>query len=253
MNTIQILFSLSANFRWCIQQYDVKNAFLYGELEEEVFKDPPPGFSHSLLPNQVYRLKKTLYGLKQSPRAWFERFTQAMISMGYQQSQEDHTLFIKHFISGRVTILIVYIDDIIITGDDLKERDIIRKRLSAKFEIKELGKLKYFLGIEVTHLEKGIFISQQKYILDLLKETKMVDYKPHETPIDLKHILDNDEEGVTTDKGQYQRLVGKLIYSAHTRPDIAYTMSVVSQFMHNPKDLHLQAVYRLLRYLKSTP
>ena len=81
----------------------------------------------------------------------------------------------------------------------------------------------------------------------------MVDCKPCETPIDLKHILDNDEEGVTTDKGQYQRLVGKLIYLAHTRLDIAYAVSVVSQFMHNPKDSHLQAVYRLLRYLKSTP
>jgi len=235
-----------------MQQYDVKNAFLHGELEEEVFMDPPPGFSHSLLPNQVCRLKKALYGLKQSPRAWFERFTQAMVSMGYRQSQGDHTLFIKHSISGGVAILIVYVDDIIITGDDLVERDILRRRLSAEFEIKEPGKLKYFLGIEVAHSTKGIFISQQRYILDLLKETKMVDCKPCETPIDLKHILDNDEERVTTDKGQYQRLVGKLIYLAHTRPDIAYAVSVVSQFMHNPKDSHLQAVYRLLRYLKST-
>lgn len=113
--------------------------------------------------------------------------------------------------------------------------------------------MKYFLGIEVAHSEKGIFISQQKYILDLLKETRMVDCRPCETPIDLKHRLENDEEGATTDKGQYQRLVGKLIYLAHTRPDIAYVVSVVSQFMHNPKDSHLQAVYRLLRYLKSTP
>ena len=104
-----------------MQQYDVKNAFLHGELEEEVFMDPPPGFSHSLLPNQVCRLKKALYGLKQSPRAWFERFTQAMVSMGYRQSQGDHTLFIKHSISGGVAILIVYVDDIIITGDDLVE------------------------------------------------------------------------------------------------------------------------------------
>jgi len=249
MNTIRILFSLSANLGWCRQQYDVKNAFLHRELEEEVFMDPPPRFSHSLLPNQVCRLKKALYGLKQSPRAWFERFTQAMVSMGYQQSQGDHTLFIKHSISGRVAILIVYVDDIIIIGDDLVERDILRRRLSVEFEIKELGKLEYFLGIEVAHSTKGIFISQQKYILDLLKETKMVDCKPCETPIDLKHRLDNDEEGVTTNKGQYQRLVGKLIYLAHTRPDIAYAVSVVSQFMHNPKDSHLQAVYRLLRYL----
>jgi len=149
--------------------------------------------------------------------------------------------------------VIVYIDDIIITGDDFVERDKLRKRLLAEFEIKELGKLKYFLGIEVAHSEKGIFISQQKYILDLLKEIGMVDCRLCETPIDLKHRLKNDEEGATTDKGQYQRLVGKLIYLAHTRPDIAYVMSVVSQFMHNPKDSHLQAVYRLLRYLKFTP
>jgi hypothetical protein len=104
----------------------------------------------------------------------------------------------------------------------------------------------------VSHSEKGIFISQQKYILDLLKETGMVGYRPRETSIDLKHGLENDEEGATIDKVQYQRLVGKLIYLAHIRPDIAYTVSVVSQFMHNPKDSHLQAVYRLLRYLKST-
>jgi hypothetical protein len=236
-----------------MQQYDVKNAFLHGELEEEVYMDPPPGFNHSLLPNQVCRLKKALYGLKQSPRAWFERFTKAMVFMGYRQSQRDHTLFIKHSISGGVTILIVYVDDIIITGDDFVERDKLGKRLSAKFEIKELGKLKYFLGIVVAHSEKGIFISQEKYILDLLKETGMVDCRPCETPIDLTHRIENDKEGATTDKGQYQRLVGKLIYLAHTRPNIAYAVSVVSQFMHNPKDSHFQAVYRLLGYLKSTP
>ena len=119
------------------------------------------------------------------------------------------------------------------------ERDKLRKRLSTEFKIKELGKLKYFLGIEVAHSEKGIFISQQKYILDLLKETWMVDCRPCETPIDLKHKLENDEEEATTNKGQYQRLVGKLIYLAHTCPDIAYVMSVVSQFMHNSKDSHL--------------
>jgi len=169
-----------------------------------------------------------------------------MVFIGYWQSQEYHILFIKHSISGGVTILIVYVDDIIITGDDFVERDKLRKRLSVEFEIKELGKLKYFLSIKVAHSEKRIFMSQQKYILDLLKKTRMVDCRPCETPIDLKHRLDNDKEGATTDKGQYQRLVGKLIYLAHTRPDIAYIVSVVSQFMHNLKDSHLQAVYRLL-------
>lgn len=130
--------------------------------------DLPSGFSHSLLPNQVCRLKKTLYGLKQSPKAWFGRFTKAMILIGYRQSQKDHTLFIKHSNSREVTILIVYVDDIIITKDDFMERDKLRKRLS--IESKKLGRLKYFLSIEVAHSEKGIFISQPKYILDLLKE-----------------------------------------------------------------------------------
>jgi hypothetical protein len=148
MNTKRIMFSLSTNLGWCMQQYDVKNAFLHGELEEEVYMDPPPGFNHSLLPNQVCRLKKALYGLKQSPRAWFGRFTRAMILMGYRQSPGDHTLFIKHSNSGEVTILIVYVDDIIITGDDHMERDKLRKRLSAEFDIKELGRLKYFLVLK---------------------------------------------------------------------------------------------------------
>jgi hypothetical protein len=113
--------------------------------------------------------------------------------------------------------------------------------------------LKYFLGIKVAHSEKGIFISQQKYILDLLKKTRMINCKPYETPIDLKHRLDNDEEGTTTNKGQYFRLAGKLIYLAHIHPNIVFVMSLVNQFMHNLKDSHLQAIYRLSRYLKSTP
>lgn len=112
-------------------------------------------------------------------------------------------MFIKHSISNGVIVLIVYVDDIIIAGNDLIERDMLRKRLAVEFEIKKLRKLKYFLGIEVAHSEKGIFISQQKYILDLLKKTRMVNCKPCETPIDLKHRLDNDEEGATIDKGQY--------------------------------------------------
>ena len=172
--------------------------------------------------------------------------------MGYKQSQGDHTLFIKHSAAGGVTALIVYVDDIIVTGNDPLEKESLKKKLAAEFEIKDLGKLKYFLGIEVAQSEKEIFISQQKYILDLLKETGMIGCKPCDTPIEPGQKLDiSEEEGV--DKGQYQRLVGKLIYLSHRRPDIAFAISVISQFMHNPKKSHLQSAYRVLKYLKATP
>ncbi|XP_058724364.1 phospholipid-transporting ATPase 2-like isoform X1 [Vicia villosa] len=197
-------------------------------------------------------LKKALYGLKQSPRAWFGRFTKVMTSLGYKQSQGDHTLFIKHSPQGGVTVLLVYVDDIIMTGDDWKEQHILSHCLAKEFEIKALGKLKYFLGIEVAHSRKGIFISQQKYIADLLKETGKTACKPASVPMDPNLKLGNTED-VAVDKEMYQRLVGRLIYLSHTRPDIAYAVSMVSQFMHCPKEIHLQAVHRIMQYLKGTP
>ena len=115
--------------------------------------------------------KKALYGLKQSPRAWFGRFEKVMKEFGYKQSQGDHTLFIKHSVVGGVTALLVYVDDIIVTGNDEKDKHDVKQRLAKEFEIKELGKLKYFLGIEMTYSTQGIFISQQKYVTDLLAET----------------------------------------------------------------------------------
>ncbi|XP_057514198.1 uncharacterized mitochondrial protein AtMg00810-like [Actinidia eriantha] len=213
----------------------------------------PPGYGKSLGKNRVCRLKKALYGLKQSPRAWFGRFGSVMVSMGYKQSQGDHTLFVKHSSSGEVTILLVYVDDIVVTGNDEKERQALRLQLANEFEIKDLGKLKYFLGIEIAHSKQGIFISQQKYIIDLLKETGKLACKPVSTPIEPNHKLGEAEEDIAVNREMYQRLVGRLIYLSHTRPDIAYAVSVISQFMHNPKEIHLQAVDRVLQYLKGSP
>uniref|UniRef100_A0A2P2MWT8 Retrovirus-related Pol polyprotein from transposon TNT 1-94 n=1 Tax=Rhizophora mucronata TaxID=61149 RepID=A0A2P2MWT8_RHIMU len=213
----------------------------------------PPGYGKNLDSQTVCKLKKALYGLKQSPRAWFGRFARVMIAMGYKQSRGDHTLFIKHSSSGGVTALLVYVDDIIVTGDDDKEKQILSHCLGKEFEIKALGRLKYFLGIEVAHSKQGIFISQQKYVTDLLKETGMTACKPASTPIDQNVKLGKAEEDVAVDRATYQRLVGRLLYLSHTRPDITYAVSVISQFMHNPKKVHLQATYRVLQYLKGVP
>ncbi|XP_024030348.1 uncharacterized protein LOC112094217 [Morus notabilis] len=124
--------------------------------------------------------------------------------------------------------------------------------LSTEFEIKDLGTLRYFLGKEVARSKEGIVISQRKYILDLLNETGMLGCKPANTPMDSNKKLNTTEESVPVDKGRYQRLVGKLIYLSHTRPDIAYSVGIVSQHMNNPSEDHLEAVNRILRYLKTT-
>lgn len=140
----------------------------------------------------------------------------------------------------------------IITGDDPNEIIALRENLFKEFEMKDLGGLKYFLGIEVLRSKQGIFISQKKYILDILAETGMVDCKPAETPIIVNHNLKIEEGEPQIDQGKYQRLVGKLIYLSHTRPDIAYAVGIVSQFMHRPQKTHMEAAFRIVRYLKGT-
>ena len=148
--------------------------------------------------------------------------------------------------------MIVYVDDIVVIGDDQEEMAQLKNHLAREFEIKDLGKLRYFLGIEVARSQKGIFISQRKYILDLLTETGMLGFKPAESPVESNHRLQKGA-GEPVDKERYQRLVGRLIYLSHTRPNIAYAVSLVSQFMHDPRKTHMEAVSRILCYLKSAP
>ncbi|KAK8923657.1 hypothetical protein KSP39_PZI019078 [Platanthera zijinensis] len=251
MNTIRVLLSCAACKGWDLCQLDVKNAFLHGNLDEEVYMTLPPGLISSGSEGKVCKLKKALYGLKQSPRAWFGRFHKAMVSFGYHQSNADHTLFIKKR-ATQLTILIVYVDDIVITGDDVEEIKILKQKLASEFEVKDLGKLRYFLGIEVARSNHGIFISQRKYTLDLLEKTGMSGCKPVNTPIEANHKLGKDGKCID-DVPAFQRLVGRLIYLSHTRPDISYAVGVISQFMHAPKTNHVDAAHRILRYLKSSP
>ncbi|RVW75978.1 Retrovirus-related Pol polyprotein from transposon RE1 [Vitis vinifera] len=211
--------------RLAITTVRCENVFLHGELSEEVYMDLPPGCMVSEKQCQnVCKLKKSLYGLKQSPRAWFGRFTKSMRTFGYRQSNSDHTLFLKKQ-HGKITALIVYVDDMVVTGNDPEERKALQNYLSREFEMKDLGPLKYFLGIEVSQSSEGIFLFQRKYALDLLQETGMSGCQPVNTPIE----------------------------EAHTRPDLAYALSVVSQYMHNPGEQHMNAVMRILRYLKNAP
>jgi len=170
--------------------------------------------------------------------------------MGYTQCNGDHTVFYKHR-GSCITILAVYVDDIVITGDDVEEIRCLKRRLGDTFEVKDLGQLRYFLGIEIARSSKGIVLSQRKYVLDLLTETGMLGCRSIASLIDRNHKL-CAEAGDSVDKEIYQRLVGRLIYLCHTRPDISYAVSVVSRYMHDPRQGHLEAVYRILRYLKNS-
>ena len=211
----------------------------------------PPGFEEELESQTVCKLNKSLYGLKQSPRAWFDRFSKVIKKFGYIQGQADHTLFVKDSGQEKITILIVYVDDIIVTGNDSKEVEKIKQMMAKEFEVKDLGALRYFLGMEFARSKKGISVSQRKYILDLLEETGMLGCKPSKTPIELGNKT-KMLEGEPVNKENYQHLVGKLIYLSHTRPNIAFAVSLVSQYMHAPCQGHLNALYRILRYLKQT-
>jgi hypothetical protein len=251
MGTIRTLISCAANFGWPLHQLEVKNAFLHGDLQEEVYMEIPPGLFKPETVGKVCRLKKKLYDLKQSPCAWFDRFRRALCSMGFKQCNGDHTVFYRH--SGRrIMMLAVYMDDIIITGDDEQGIKYLEDDLSKEFEVKDLGQLKYFLGIEVARSPQGIVLSQRKYVMYLLNETCMIGCRPASTPIDSNHKL-CAESGDPVNKDRYQRLVGRLIYLCHMRHDITYVVSVVSRYMHDPRSEHLDVVYHILRYLKSGP
>ncbi|RVW73563.1 Retrovirus-related Pol polyprotein from transposon RE1 [Vitis vinifera] len=157
---------------------------------------------------------------------------------------------IKHKADGTVER---YKARLVAKGNYEEEITRLQKELATEFEMKNSGGLKHFLGIEVAKSKQGIFLSQRKYVLDILTEVGMLERKPVDTPIVQNHRLREYSDQAPTDKGKYQRLVGKLIYLSHTRPDIAYVVSVVSQFMHNPSEDHMDAIIRILRYLKSSP
>nr|GEV36128.1 putative ribonuclease H-like domain-containing protein [Tanacetum cinerariifolium] len=222
INTIRVLCSAAANKGWPLHPFDVKNAFLHGELKKEVYMEALHGFTNKFGEREVCLLKKSLYGLKQSPRAWFDRLTFAMKNHGFKQSNLDYTLFLKQR-GNLITCLIIYIDDMIITGDDKEEITKLKKYLFTEFEMKDLGRLKYFLGIEVLRSKQGIFMCQKRYILDLLAETGMIDCKPADTPMIVNNKLYMEEKAELADKGRYQQMKN-----------------------------HMKTVIRILRYLKGT-
>jgi hypothetical protein len=249
--TVRAVLSIAISAGWSIRQIDIQNAFLHGQLSEDVFMSQPPGYQHPSYPTHVCKLNKAIYGLKQAPRAWFSRLSSRLLQLGFHGSLSDTSLFIYKSKSFTMFILI-YVDDIIITCSNSTEIDELLILLQYDFAVKDFGKLNYFLGVEVIPNDHGAVLSQQRYILDILKCTKMIEAKPVSSPMSSTTSLTAHEGESFSDATLFRSTVGALQYLSLTRPDIAFTVNKLSQFMHKPTVIHWQSVKRLLRYLKQT-
>lgn len=249
MTSIRTILAIAASNGWSLTQMDVKNAFLHGDLAEDIYMTLPQGLPSSS--DGVCKLKRSLYGLRQAPRAWFEKFRSTIIGFSFTQSQFDSSLFI-HRTSTGIVLLLIYVDDMIITGSDHGAIQRIKHQLQDSFHMKDLGDLHYFLGLEVCSDSTGIFLHQHKYTTDLISLAGLTSATPVDTPLEVNVKYRRDEGDLLSDPLLYRQLVGSLNYLTITRPDISFAVQQVSQFMHTPRHLHLAAVRRIIRYLKGT-
>ncbi|GKC54903.1 ribonuclease H-like domain-containing protein [Tanacetum coccineum] len=236
MVTVRCLLNIVVSMSWPVFQLDVNNAFLYGDLEEVIFMKPSEGYFPS--DNKVCRLKKSLYGLKQAPRQWNAKLTSTLIKNGFSHSKYDYSFYTKSDKEVFLALL-VYVDDIIITGNSVSEIEKFKVFLKSKFMIKDLGKLKYFFGIEVLDTDKGIYFNKRKYVLDLLSEYGMLECKLSKTPLSMsKLVISNeasDKDPLLENITDYQKMMRKLIYLTNTGPNIYYVVHCLSLGIHITK------------------
>ncbi|GJS16303.1 putative ribonuclease H-like domain-containing protein [Tanacetum coccineum] len=217
------LFLAYALFKdFMVYQMDVKSAFLYGKIEEEVYVCQPPGFEDPDFLDRVYKVEKALYGLHQAPRAWYETLSTYLLDNGFQKGKIDKTLFIKRH-----------------KGDILL--------------MSSMGELTFFLGLQVQQKKDGIFISQDKYVDEILKKFGFTEVKTASTPIETQKPLLKDEDGEEVDVHMYRSMIGSLMYLTSSRPDIMFAVCACARYQVNPKVSHLHAVKRIFRYLKGQP
>ncbi|KAI5321499.1 hypothetical protein L3X38_030570 [Prunus dulcis] len=236
--TVRLILSLASINGWSLRQLDVKNAFLHGDLDEEVYMKQPQGFEDSSHPEYVCKLQKSLYGLKQAPRAWNAKFTGYLPSLGFKMSHSDPSLFVK-ISDSAIVVLLLYVDDIILTGSNSHVIQEVITNLGSVFDLKDLGPFTFFLGLQISYKSNGdLFISQQKYAKDLLVKAGMESCRSCPTPSKPhRQVLPTDGEPLK-EPLIYRSIVGALQYLTFTRPDLAYSVNTVCQFMNNPTEVH---------------
>lgn len=249
--TIRIVLSVAMMKNWPIHQLDVKNAFLHGVLNETMYMEQPPGFIHPQKSQCVCLLKRSLYGLRQAPRAWFDKFSNFLLENGFFCSTADPSLFVLHSGSD-IVLLLLYVDDIILIGSSAQLLATLIKKLSLQFHMKDLGYLHYFLGIEAKRTSQDLFLCQTKYAIDLLNRAHMTECKPVSTPLPLRSIAMTNDDILLADPLEYRSIVGGLQYLTITRPDLAYATNLLCQKLQHPTIADFHKLKRVLRYVKGT-
>jgi hypothetical protein len=260
MQSIRTLLAIVAITDMELHQMDVKTAFLHGDVKEDLYMQQPEGFVQPGKEHLVCKLKRALYGLKQAPRAWYERIDSFLVGIGFTRVQADYGVYVIR--SGvMVCIISVYVDDLLLACNSVPYLTDIKRKLSGEFEMKDLGEAAYILGVRITRdrSKRLIYLDQQKYIEDVLVTFGMENCRPVATPMEHGMQLSADMSP-DTDEGRalmlqypYRSAVGSLMYAmTTTRPDLAFSVSAVSQFLANPGMKHWQAVKRVFRYLRGT-
>ncbi|GJX64406.1 putative ribonuclease H-like domain-containing protein [Tanacetum coccineum] len=252
IEAIRLFLAYASFMGFLVYQMDVKSAFLYGTIEEEVYVTQPPGFKDPDHPDKVYKVVKALYGLHQAPRAWYETLANYLLSNRFKRGKIDQTLFIKKQ-KGDIFLVQVYVDDIIFGSTNKELCTGFEKLMKDKFQMSSMGELTFFLGLQVQQKEDGIFISQDKYVAEILKKFNYSDVKSASTPVDLEKPLVKDGDADDVDVHLYRSMIRSLIYLAASRPDIMFAVCACARFQVTPKTSHLLEVKRIFRYLKGKP
>jgi len=229
----------------------VKNAFLHGTLSETVYCSQPTGFEDPAHPDYVCRLNRSLYGLKQAPRDWYSRFASYLVQLGFVQAKTDTSLFVYHQ-GADTAYLLLYVDDIVLTASSTPLLRCTIAALQREFSMKDLGALHHFLGMHVQRSGSGFLLSQRQYMMDILARAGMADCKSCSTLVDTNRKMSADDGPPVADPTDYRSLAGALQYLTFTRPDIAYAVQQVCLYMHDPRESHLAALKRILRYIRGT-
>ena len=249
--TLRLVLDIAVSNSWPLQQLDVNNAFMQGTLTEEVYMTQPPGFEDPDRPDHVCRLHKAIYGLKRAPRAWYTELSSFLLNLGFTNSLAGTSLFVFKRAS-EVIYLLIYVDDILVTGNTTSGIQRILQLLADRFSVKDPEDFHYFLGLEARRTPTGLHLSQRKYILDLLHRYDMTNAKPVTTPMATTPKLTLTSGTKLSDPSKYRQLLGSLQYLQFTRLDIAFAVNRLSQFMHQPTEDHWQAAKRILQYLAGT-
>ncbi|GJX90874.1 putative ribonuclease H-like domain-containing protein, partial [Tanacetum coccineum] len=252
IEAIRLFLAFVSFMGFPVYQIDVKSAFLYGTIGEEVYVHQPPGFVDPAHPNKVYKVIKALYGLHQAPRAWYETLSSFLLENGFRRGTIDKTLFIKKNKSD-IMLVQVYVDDIIFGSTTQSMCTEFEDCMHKRFQMSSMGELTFFLGLQVKQQPDGIFISQDKYVADILKKFDFCSIKTATTPIESNKPLVKDEDGVDVDVHVYRSMIGSLMYLTASRPDIMFAVCACARFQVTPKASHLNAVKRIFRYLKHQP